>query len=104
MTDNWTLLTTEQAAALTRERFGFGTKKTFEKGRVTGDGPPFVKVGARLIRYRPAEVLAWAEARISPSFTSTSAAGLSRPRREGRPLGRPKKSVSEEPKEATASA
>lgn len=40
-----------------------GTSERFlEVHRVTGDGPPFVKVG-RVVRYRPAAVAAWIEQR-----------------------------------------
>lgn len=36
--------------------------KTLQKWRVTGDGPPFVRVG-RLVRYRQADVEAWINSR-----------------------------------------
>ncbi len=49
-----------------------GTSERFlEVRRVTGGGPPFVKVG-RIVRYRPAAVDAWIEQR---ERTSTSDPG-----------------------------
>jgi len=49
-----------------------GTSERFlEVRRVTGGGPPYVKVG-RAVRYRPAAVDAWIEER---ERTSTSDAG-----------------------------
>jgi hypothetical protein len=41
-----------------------------QKHRSTGDGPAYVKISARCIRYRRRDLLAWAEARIR---TSTAA-------------------------------
>ena len=40
---------------------------TLTKMRLTGDGPPFVKVGPRAIAYRKADVDAWLEARVRRS-------------------------------------
>jgi hypothetical protein len=40
-----------------------------------GGGPPYHKFG-RTVLYRWSDVLAWAEARLSPPFTSTSQAAV----------------------------
>lgn len=37
--------------------------RTLARWRTTGDGPPFVRMGARRIGYRPADIEAWAAAR-----------------------------------------
>jgi predicted DNA-binding transcriptional regulator AlpA len=42
---------------------------SLQKARLTGDGPPFLKIG-RLVRYRPEDVAAWLAA--FPARTSTS--------------------------------
>jgi predicted DNA-binding transcriptional regulator AlpA len=42
---------------------------SLQKRRLTGDGPPFVRIG-RLVRYRPDDVAAWIEAK--PALRSTS--------------------------------
>jgi len=38
-------------------------RRTLQRWRVTGEGPPFVRAGARRILYRQEAVQAWAEAR-----------------------------------------
>jgi len=38
-------------------------RRTLQRWRVTGDGPAFVRAGARRILYRQEAVQAWAEAR-----------------------------------------
>jgi predicted DNA-binding transcriptional regulator AlpA len=47
-------------------------RSTWQKARLTGDGPPFIRIG-RLVRYRASDVEAWLAAR--PSHRSTSGAG-----------------------------
>lgn len=42
--------------------------QTLRKLRITGDGPPFLKLG-RAVRYRPTDLEAWLSARV---MTSTS--------------------------------
>ena len=37
--------------------------KTLEEWRLRGDGPPFYKIGGRLVRYRLSEVNAWLQGR-----------------------------------------
>ena len=62
------LLRTDEAA----QRLGL-SRSWLEKLRLTGDGPPFVRIGARAIAYWSDELMAWADAR--PRFRSTSEAG-----------------------------
>jgi predicted DNA-binding transcriptional regulator AlpA len=57
------LLTQREAASVLRL-----SERTLERSRVTGDGPPFVKAGRRVL-YRPADIDAWIASRVR---TSTS--------------------------------
>lgn len=58
------LLTEEEAAEL----LGFSSR--FLQGRrYTGDGPKFVRISARAVRYRPEDLQEWAAERLR---TSTS--------------------------------
>jgi hypothetical protein len=76
------LVNPKEAAALLQENFRFGSAKTLAKLRSIGGGPPFFKSGPRLVFYDPADVLAWARARISERpFTSTSDAGSRKTRK-----------------------
>jgi predicted DNA-binding transcriptional regulator AlpA len=61
------ILTTKEAAAL----LGCSTQY-LEIARVRGDGPPFAKIGSRLIRYKRSTLLDWATKR---EFKSTSDKG-----------------------------
>jgi predicted DNA-binding transcriptional regulator AlpA len=61
------LLTEEQAA----DRLGF-KPRTLQEWRFKGGGPRYVKVSARAVRYRPADLEAWAAERLR---TSTSDPG-----------------------------
>lgn len=61
------LLTEEEAAA----SIGF-TARFLQNRRVRGDGPRFVRISARAIRYRPEDLAAWAAERLR---TSTSDPG-----------------------------
>ena len=64
------------AKALTRA--GFRTSpKTLASKATRGGGPPYHKFG-RTVLYRWSEVLAWAEARLSPPMTSSSEADAAR--------------------------
>ena len=49
------LLTVEDAAARLKI-----SKHTLNRWRVTGEGPPFIKSGPRLVRYDQAALDAWA--------------------------------------------
>ena len=40
--------------------------RTLQRFRVTGEGPPFVRLGSRRIAYRLADVERWADARAFP--------------------------------------
>jgi predicted DNA-binding transcriptional regulator AlpA len=46
------------------------TGHAFRKYRQLGIGPPYIKISARCVRYRRADVLAWLEARrVRPDAT-----------------------------------
>jgi predicted DNA-binding transcriptional regulator AlpA len=53
------------------ERITGRARSTWQKARLTGDGPPFIRLG-RLVRYRTSEFSSWLEA--CPSLRSTSEA------------------------------
>jgi len=57
-----TLLTVEQAAARLQI-----SKHTLNRWRVTGEGPPFVKYGPRLVRYEESVLETWERARTRRS-------------------------------------
>lgn len=54
------LLTVEDAAVRLKI-----SKHTLNRWRMTGEGPPFIKYGPRLVRYREEVLEAWANARRS---------------------------------------
>ena len=56
------LLTVEDAAARLKI-----SKHTLNRWRVTGEGPPFIKYGPRLIRYQEAALDEWAAERTRAS-------------------------------------
>ena len=58
------LMTTEDLAAATRT-----PASRWHKARLTGDGPPFIKMG-HLVRYRRSDVRSWLEGH--PAVQSTS--------------------------------
>jgi predicted DNA-binding transcriptional regulator AlpA len=47
-------------------------ESTLTKMRLTGDGPPFVKVGPRAVAYRKADLDLWLAARVRRSTSDTS--------------------------------
>jgi predicted DNA-binding transcriptional regulator AlpA len=53
------------------ERLTGSKRSTWQKRRLSGDGPPFIRLG-RLVRYRRSEVEAWLAA--IPTLRSTSQA------------------------------
>ena len=57
-----TLLTVEEAAASLKI-----SKHTLNRWRVTGEGPPFVKYGPRLVRYVDHVLDDWAQKRLHAS-------------------------------------
>ena len=57
-----TLLTVEDAAARLKI-----SKHTLTRWRVTGEGPPFVKYGPRLVRYVESVLDEWAHKRLHGS-------------------------------------
>lgn len=50
----------DEAAAAVRCRM---SHRTMQRWRSTGDGPPYIRVGPRLIAYRQADVEAWLRSR-----------------------------------------
>ena len=64
---NEVLLTVEEAAARLKI-----SKHTLNRWRVTGEGPPFVKYGPRLVRYTEGILDEWAQ---KHRFASTSEYG-----------------------------
>lgn len=69
MTEVTPLAVDEDAAAA---RIGLAVS-TLQKKRVSGDGPPFVKLG-RAVRYRLADLDAWVAARVVSSTSEKIAA------------------------------
>jgi hypothetical protein len=45
------------------DRYLNGARRTAQRWRVTGDGPPFVRLGPRRIAYREKDCEEWAMAR-----------------------------------------
>ncbi|WP_144186619.1 helix-turn-helix transcriptional regulator [Elioraea rosea] len=59
-----------------RDRYGI-PERTSQRWRMTGDGPPYVRLGARRVAYRRDDVEAWLDARTFPhrAAETASAAG-----------------------------
>ena len=66
--DYWYSLITERLAG----EFCHLTDRAMQKYRQTGDGPRFVRISSRCIRYRRIDLRAWTESRLR---NSTSDAG-----------------------------
>jgi predicted DNA-binding transcriptional regulator AlpA len=66
---NRRILLTEAEAA---RSIGF-TERFLQNRRHRGDGPPFVRVSARAVRYRPQDLEQWAEKRLCRSTSDTGA-------------------------------
>ena len=47
------------------------SESSLTKMRLTGDGPPFVKVGPRAVAYRKTDLDAWLETRVRRSTSET---------------------------------
>ena len=58
------LLTTVQLS----EEFAL-SRRSLEGWRITGSGPPYIRCGGRIVRYRRGDVIEWLASR---RFTSTS--------------------------------
>lgn len=97
------LITPEKAVELLRERYGFGSVASLAKWRTTGGGPRFRKLD-RFVLYDSDDLIAWAEAKISQPFSSTSEAESGRPCAEGHRRGRPRKGTQEERQEPAGTA
>lgn len=64
------LLTNDQTAELLSL-----SPRTLEKMRVSGDGPPFIKLGRlRAVRYRESDLQAWIEGRVRRSTSDPGVA------------------------------
>lgn len=74
-----TYLRRAEAARYLQERFGAYTAQTLAKLACVGGGPVYRKMGAYPV-YRPADLDAWAEARMSAPVASS--AELSRRRKD----------------------
>lgn len=66
-------LTETEASA----RFGVA-RRTLQRWRVTGDGPPFTRIGPRRVVYPAAQTAAWLDARTFPHRAAEAT---------GRPIG-----------------
>ena len=62
-------ITTDQLATLTHSR-----PQTWRKRRLTGDGPPFIKLGSRVL-YRREDVNRWLAERVRQSTSDPGPAG-----------------------------
>jgi predicted DNA-binding transcriptional regulator AlpA len=61
---------TEEAAA---DRIGV-SRKTLQRYRITGDGPPYVRIGPRRVAYPEEGIAAWAGARTFAHRAAEAAA------------------------------
>lgn len=59
------------------------SESSLEKRRISGDGPPFIKIGRRVLYY-PSDIHRWlaSKKRVSTSDVGVSAAGKSRKKRQ----------------------
>lgn len=46
----------------TADRIGW-SERSLERARITGEGPPFIRVGTRRVMYSPDAVAAWLDRR-----------------------------------------
>lgn len=53
------------------------SERTLERMRLTGDGPPFMKVGARRVIYRQSDIESWLAERTFVSTSGVSCCGRS---------------------------
>ena len=66
------ILLTEAEAA---ELIGFSPRFLQER-RLRGGGPPYVKISARAVRYRPEDLTAWAAERLRTSTSDPGPEGV----------------------------
>lgn len=52
------------------------TRATLQKLRTEGSGPPFIKVGKRLIAYRLSDIRSWLDGRVVASTADARERGL----------------------------
>ena len=71
MTDYWYSLINEKAAA---DFLGL-KDRTMQKMRQRGDGPRYVLISSRCLKYRRADLREWAEARMRKSTTDPGQQG-----------------------------
>jgi predicted DNA-binding transcriptional regulator AlpA len=57
----------------TADRIGW-SERSLERARITGDGPPFIRVGSRRVMYSSEAVTAWLTARTFPHRAAELAA------------------------------
>jgi hypothetical protein len=62
----------KEAAEFLKSEFGHGSERSLAKMRSIGGGPPFHKIGVRLVVYTQSEIATWARAKISRAMASTS--------------------------------
>ena len=63
------ILTVEAASLLGLDR------RTLDSWRLRGGGPRFIRISARAVRYRRADLMEWIEARVVASTSDPDAAG-----------------------------
>jgi predicted DNA-binding transcriptional regulator AlpA len=50
--------------------------RTIQRLRISGEGPPFVRLGRRRVAYRESDVRAWSESRTYPHRAAELAASV----------------------------
>ena len=60
------------------------SRKTLQKFRLTGEGPHFIRVSKRCIRYTLADIVAWQAARRVSSTSEPCPGNVSEPTRRAR--------------------
>ncbi|MGO9720281.1 MAG: hypothetical protein ACLPOA_06770 [Methylocella sp.] len=73
--DTQNYLRPKAAAEFLKSEFGHGSERTLAKLRSIGGGPPFHKIGVKLIVYTEPELAGWAKSKVSPPLASTSDRG-----------------------------
>ena len=73
--DYWQALINEKEAG----RFLKLTDRTMQSYRRTGDGPRYIRLSSRCLRYRRIDLREWAEARFRTSTSDTGQASPAHP-------------------------